>query len=88
MKTAITVEVDEKTLALLGVLGKGHAMGGNGSPSDVVAHLVHSAADGVRRPGAWERGWLTQAFGDDWVDMLEQDPEVSFFRRPLRGTKP
>jgi hypothetical protein len=28
-------------------------------------HLLESAATGVRRPGSWERGWLTQATGWD-----------------------
>jgi hypothetical protein len=31
--------------------------------SRVAAYLACSAADGVRRPGAWERGWVEQAFG-------------------------
>lgn len=29
----------------------------------LLEHLAQSAADGVRRPGSWERGWLTQATG-------------------------
>jgi hypothetical protein len=87
-RTTITIEVTEETLALLEVLGKGFALGGNGSAADVVAHLVHSAADGVRRPGAWERAWVMRVCGDDWVDLLEQDADVPSRRRPRRGTKP
>jgi hypothetical protein len=29
----------------------------------LLEHLVNSAADGVRRPGSWERGWIVQATG-------------------------
>lgn len=29
----------------------------------LVEHLARAAADGVRRPGSWERDWLTQATG-------------------------
>jgi hypothetical protein len=32
-------------------------------PADLIEHLARSAADGHRRPGSWERGWLTQATG-------------------------
>lgn len=35
---------------------------------DVVEQLARSAAAGVRRPGSWERGWLTQATG--WPERL------------------
>jgi hypothetical protein len=38
--------------------------------------LAVKAADGVYRPGAWERGWLEQAFGSDWQNRLEPDPNV------------
>lgn len=30
----------------------------------VLRHLACSAADGVRRPGSWERGWVEQAFAE------------------------
>lgn len=29
----------------------------------LIEHLARSAADGVRRPGSWERNWITQATG-------------------------
>lgn len=50
----------------------------------VLEHLAHSAIDGVRRPGSWERGWLHQAFGLDWEENLEQHPNVSYYQRPKR----
>lgn len=34
--------------------------------SELLEHLARHAADGVRRPGAWERDWITQATG--WAD--------------------
>lgn len=75
-KHTLSVSVDPDTLALLAVLG---------DPKQVLAHLVHSAADGVRRPGAWERGWLHQAFGNDFEQKLEQDPKTPFYQRPKAG---
>ncbi len=47
----------------------------------VIEHLAASAADGVRRPGAWERSWVEQAFGD-FSDKVEPDPEVRWHVRP------
>jgi hypothetical protein len=61
---SITVELSAETLDLLTTLGKSYALGGNATASEVILHLIHSAADGVRRPGSWERGWLEQAFGE------------------------
>lgn len=36
----------------------------------VISTLVAHAADGVRRPGAWERSWIEQVF------PLDEDPAV------------
>lgn len=76
----VSIEIDPTTADLLLQLSGSPAMGGVEAPADVptreeqakqlgavVAHLVHSAADGVRRPGAWERGWILQAFGEWWA---------------------
>lgn len=72
----ITVEVDAEVFEALRVLAKSFAIGLNSSADRrdpvraVVNHLVHSAADGVRRPGSWERGWVEQAFGGgDWEEV-------------------
>lgn len=32
--------------------------------TEVLTTLIAHAADGVRRPGAWERAWLNSVFGD------------------------
>lgn len=59
----IAVTVSARTAAYLRALTRSSSVP-DGTLEDVVSYLVHSAADGLRRPGAWERGWLTQAFGD------------------------
>lgn len=60
----ITVEVSFEDFARLELLVGNED--NHGCVEDVVGHLVQSAADGIRRPGAWERGWLLQAFaGED-----------------------
>ena len=45
-KQGITVELDDETIRCLAALGR---------PSDVLAQLAHSAAEGVRRPGRARR---------------------------------
>jgi hypothetical protein len=59
----ISITVDARTAAYLRALTRSTAVR-SGTLEDVLRHLVCSAADGLRRPGAWERGWLEQAFGD------------------------
>lgn len=62
---------------------------------DVILELLDHAEQGVYRPGAWERGWLTQVFGDHFENHLEPgDPwghdepgRPSPFQRP-RGWRP
>jgi len=81
----ITVEVSNTVYALLEVLAKGNFCS---SVEDVVGQLIDHAQQGVYRPGAWEREWLMQAFGDDWTSFLEPgDPygrpgNNSMFNRP------
>lgn len=62
-RVPIYITVAPDTAADLRALTRSSALP-NGTLGQVIEHLVHSAADGVRRPGAWERGWLEQAFGD------------------------
>ncbi len=54
-KRVILVAVDAETYALLGTIDR---------PEKALASLASHAADGVRRPGAWERGWIEQCFGE------------------------
>ena len=49
----------------------------------VLVELADHAQQAVYRPGAWEREWLCQAFGNEWLDRLEPDPEhPDIFERP------
>lgn len=87
----VTVNVSETVYALLAVLG--HTEGFAPAPvAAVVATLIDHAQQGVYRPGSWERGWLIQAFGDEWLSQLEpgdpygRDDERAgrIFQRPRR----
>lgn len=84
----ITIDIDDTVYALLEVLTKGEY--GQPSIEDVVSKLIDHAQQGVYRPGAWERDWLIQAFGDDWAAYLEPgDPYgradcEHIFQRPRR----
>ena len=73
----LTIELDEETVRLLQVLSEHGA-------EAVLRELVDRAIDGVRRPGSWERQWLYQAFGDEWTEQLEQDPQAHWRQRPRR----
>ncbi len=86
-KGQIILDVDPEVEGFLEALANGTALG-DGSASDAARHLIHSAADGMRRPGSWERGWVEQAFGSKWQDRLEQDPEVPTHQRVRKERKP
>lgn len=78
----IEIEVSDEVAALLATLGP------EDQPidqvvRDVVERLVDHAQQGVYRPGAWERGWLTQAFGDEFTMRLERS-DPPYFQRPKR----
>ena len=60
----ITIELSDDAIAYLKLLDP------RGGAEGALTHLAHSAADGLRRPGAWERGWIGQAFSED--DFLTQ----------------
>lgn len=83
----ITIRISDETAARLA------ALGGIATVEEVVAVLVDHAQQGVYRPGAWERGWICQAFGEAWLGRLEPDtrPEMLsgdgrvIFDRPRDG---
>lgn len=75
-KIKVELELDRETYAYLEILATGVI--GGGSVVSVLEHLAHSAADGMRRPGAWECGWLRQAFGDEWTAELEPVPDLAY----------
>lgn len=53
----------------------------------VLMKLVDHARQGVQRPGSWEREWLCSAFGYDWPERLERDPDVPHHDR-VRSVNP
>jgi hypothetical protein len=68
----IAIEISQTVYDLLEVLARDWEAK---SVEDVVAQLVDHAQQGVYRPGAWERRWLCQAFGEEWIGEMEQgDP--------------
>lgn len=50
--------------------------------AQVLVELADHAQQGVFRPGAWEREWLCQALGYEWIDRMEIDPDRPHFQRP------
>lgn len=79
----ITIEVNPITAKLLTVLA--------GSPETALLQLADHAQQGVYRPGAWERQWVEQVFGDDWQKKLQPgDPYgrhdcECIFQKPMEG---
>jgi hypothetical protein len=55
---------------------------GQGRPdlAAVVDEILDHVQQGVYRPGAWERLWLCQALGEDWLERVEPDPGTPFDR--------
>ena len=75
----ITLELDPTVYSLLEVLTRGESAPVD-SVEGVIYKLIDHAQQGVHRPGACEREWLTQAFGDDW--MIEQLEPGDPYGRP------
>jgi len=82
----IRIKVSEAVYDLLKVLA-----GETQDVEDVVGILVDHAQQGVYRPHAWQRHWLTRAFPTKhWSHKLEPgDPygrrgDGSMFRRPVK----
>ena len=74
----ITLELQNPTAEALEVLMA------SGDAGEALAWLAVHVAQGVTRPGSWERHWLLQAFGDEFLDRLEPDPNASWRMRPRR----
>jgi len=75
MPRSITITVPDEIYEYLWVLSSSHAVP-SGGVTAVLQHLVRSAADGVRRPGSWERQWINQAFGGGYDHHLAIDPDA------------
>lgn len=71
----ITITIPEDVARFLDLLPEG--AGG------ALVQLATSAAEGMRRPGSWEREWLAQAISEDeWADKLTQDPAAHWRLMP------
>jgi hypothetical protein len=71
VQVQVTVELPVEVVRRLAVLsGEGY---GTSRVADVLATLADHAQQGVYRPGAWERDWLIQVFGDEWLTRVEPD---------------
>jgi hypothetical protein len=54
---------------------------GGGDAERALHELAARCVDGVFRPGSWERSWVLQAFGHDWLEQLERDPATPWRER-------
>jgi uncharacterized protein involved in tellurium resistance len=77
------VELDDRSRAILAALGESH---GHTDVASVLAYLAASMADGVRRPGAWERDCVAQLFGPAAIELAEEEIEESYQGLPYRET--
>lgn len=57
----IQVELSAEELFNLNAVTGGNSPAGIRSLNELVEYLLGHVADGVRRPGSWERGWMEQA---------------------------
>jgi len=80
---SITVQIPEEWVQNLEALVDPHR--GLKDVAAVLEELADHAQQGVYRPGAWEREWLCQALGWEWLENLEPDPrDPDIFERPRR----
>jgi len=69
----LQIEIDRETALKLAVLSLPEVRGLRPKVLFVIQQLIDHAQQGVYRPGAWERGWVSQAFGDEWLEELMPD---------------
>jgi len=62
----ITIDLTDETARYLKLLDPS-------GPEATLAYLAGAAADGLRRPGAWERDWLWSAFPEAEVMARVQE---------------
>jgi hypothetical protein len=75
MKTiTLEIEINDTDYALLEVLTRESWLP---SVAAVIHELIDHVQQGIYRPGAWERRWVIQAFGDEFIQHLEMgDPHA------------
>ncbi len=88
----VTVEISPTAYKLLQVLTKSK-FHPTESVEEVIERLIDHAQQGVYRPGAWERQWLCQVFGEDWTQHLKpgdpygRDGCEAMFTKPAGGAR-
>ena len=84
----LTLTISDTVATLLATLDDA------GNVQHVLEKLIDHAQQGVYRPGAWEREWLVQAFGDEFTTRLAPgDPHgrtgcEHIFHRPSPSAPP
>jgi hypothetical protein len=75
--TEITITITDEVAARLAILTDPSGVGVP-DPAQTIYELIDHAQQGVYRPGSWERPWLMQVFGDEWLERLHPDarPEM------------
>ena len=77
-QVTLTIQVDEVVARLLAVLDEDR------SAESTLSTLANHAAQGVYRPGAWERDWIEHVFhGPYWHKRME--PGCPFGRVNCEG---
>ena len=71
----ITVQLSDETIGLLAAAAFRREGTELERAKDALEFLAASVADGMRRPGAWEREVVVRIFGTDFLPRLERDPD-------------
>lgn len=80
MDMKLTIDIDEEVARCLDVLcAEGETR------EELLRQFLGNIRSGVTRPGSWERPWLCQVVGHDWVANMEPDPEAAWRERPKSG---
>jgi hypothetical protein len=75
----VTVELPERDVRWLAVLNK------RGAVADVLRDAAAELAEGVRRPGSWQRTATAALFAEsDFLSRLEPDPGAPWLDRPRK----
>lgn len=86
-KRTVSIELTAEQRRLLRMLRTSPAMGTDATLEQVIAYILSSVCDGVRREGSWEAGCVASMFGD-WYweppplcsvcefEVLDEDDEL------------
>ncbi len=77
----IMIDVDHDDIRYLRLLASEGVPAGE-EVSSVLKQLISSVVDGMRRPGAWERGVVAQLFNNEFMDKLMPDPKCEWHQIP------